>query len=102
MSARRRRLTVKPEAQADIDDIRLCTRERWGAEQRRRYGFHIKQAVRSLLDYPERGMSRDDLSPGCRSLVVERHVVFYRIAGEQIIVGRVLHGSQDPAGKVTP
>lgn len=77
MSARRRRLTVKPEAQADIDDILLYTCERWGAEQRRRYGFRIKQAMRSLLDYPERGASRDDLYPGCRNPLVEHHLVFW-------------------------
>lgn len=58
--------------------------------------------MRSLLDYPELGPSRNDLFLGCRSLATEEHVIFYRVIGDEIIVGRVLHDSQQPAGKVTP
>ncbi|HEY7034003.1 MAG TPA: type II toxin-antitoxin system RelE/ParE family toxin [Thermomicrobiales bacterium] len=71
MSARRCRLVVQPGAQADIRAILLYTRERWGVEQRRRYGIQLNRALRSLLDYPERGRPRDELYSGCRSLPVE-------------------------------
>jgi toxin ParE1/3/4 len=95
-------LIITPDARADINGIRLYTQQRWGIDQRRRYGARLRQAMRSLLDHPELGPARDDLYPGCRGLLVEQHVVFYRIADDQIVVGRVLHTSQDPAGKVTP
>ena len=58
--------------------------------------------MRALLDHPELGMPRDDLFRGCRGRTVERHVVYYRITDDEIIVGRVLHSGQDPSGKVTP
>ena len=102
MSARRRRLTVKPDAQVDIDDILLYTRKQWGVDQRRRYGTQLRQGMRSLVERPELGRTRDEVYSGCRSLVIERHVVYYRIAENEIIVGRVLHSSQDHTGKVTP
>jgi toxin ParE1/3/4 len=103
MSARsRRRLTIREAAKRDIDDALLCTRTRWGIDQRRRYRARLYQAMRSLLDYPELGASRDDLFPGCRNLPVEHHVVFYHVVDDEIVVGRILHTSQDPTGKVRP
>ncbi len=38
MSAPKRRLIITPDARADINGIRLYTQQRWGIEQRRRYG----------------------------------------------------------------
>jgi plasmid stabilization system protein ParE len=103
MSARSRRyLTIREAAKRDIDDILLYTRRRWGIDQRRRQRAQLRQAMRSLLDYPELGPPRDDPFSGCRNLPLEHHVVFYHIAGNEIVVGRVLHSSQDPSGKVTP
>ena len=54
----------------------------------------------SLLEFPELGPTRNDLFAGCRNLSVNQHVIFYRIDGDVIVVGRVLHPSQDPVGKV--
>jgi plasmid stabilization system protein ParE len=53
-----------------------------------------------LRDTPDRGTPRDDVYPGCRGLVIEQHVVFYRDTEDEIVVGRVLHQSQQPIGKV--
>jgi toxin ParE1/3/4 len=58
--------------------------------------------MRKLLDYPEMGPARDDLFPGCRSVRVEQHVVYYQVTATEIVVGRVLHFRQDATGKVTP
>jgi toxin ParE1/3/4 len=103
MSARsRRRLTIREAAKRDIDDILVYTRTRWGVDQRRRYGAQLKKAIRSLLDYPELGPPRNDLFPGCRNLPLEHHVVYYHLDGDEIVIGRVLHSSQDPTGKVSP
>ena len=100
MSARRRQLIVRPDAQVDIRDILLYTLARWSSEQRRRYRGDLDRAMRSLLIYPELGPSRNDLFPGCRNLAINEHVVFYTIADNEIVVLRVLHGNQDPSGKV--
>jgi plasmid stabilization system protein ParE len=58
--------------------------------------------MRSLLVYPERGRQRDELYTACRSLPVEQHVVFYYLTDDAVVIDRVLHGSQDPTGKVAP
>jgi toxin ParE1/3/4 len=102
MSARsRRHLTIEERDRLDIEDALTYTQERWGKEQRRRYRAQITQATRSLLDYPERGRPHDEYYLGCRSLLVEHHIIYYRLDGDEVVVGRVLHSSQDPTGKVT-
>jgi toxin ParE1/3/4 len=97
-----RRLRFTTDARTDLRDIRRYTADRWGARQRDVYDARLNRALSSLIEYPELGPPRDDLFPGCRNLVVGQHVIFYRLDGEVIVVGRVLHSSQDPVGKVTP
>ncbi|MEA2524608.1 MAG: toxin ParE1/3/4 [Thermomicrobiales bacterium] len=58
--------------------------------------------MRTLLDYPELGKPRDDLFPGCRNLLVERHIIFYRVTDDEIVVSRLLHVRQDATGNVEP
>jgi plasmid stabilization system protein ParE len=58
--------------------------------------------MRALLGHPERGRLRDGLYPGCRSHLVEHHVVFYYLTDDEIVIDRVLHTSQDPTDKVIP
>jgi toxin ParE1/3/4 len=102
MSARRRRLVIRPDAREDLRQILLYTQERWGEEQRRRYRARMYQAMRSLLDYPERGPARDEYFPGCRGLSAEQHIVFYLLTNQEVVVVRILHGNQDATGKVNP
>lgn len=53
-----------------------------------------------LRNYPRLGQPRDDLFPGCREVRVEQHTAYYEPEAGEIIVVRVLHGLQDPTGKV--
>ena len=100
MSARaRNRLIVSTRAQRDIDGILLYTTERWGAYQRRRYQQKLRGALRALKDHPERGVLREEYYPGCRRLPVEHHLVYYHLDDENIVIDRVLHGSQDASSK---
>jgi len=97
-----RELRLTDEARADVRDIRRSTARRWGPRQRDRYAAQLHQALRSLLDYPERGRARDEYFPGCRSLTAEHHVIFYHLTERAIVVVRILHEGRDAAGNVTP
>jgi toxin ParE1/3/4 len=100
MSARKRRLVLTPLASDDLRDILLYTGRVWGREQRDRYRGLIFRRLRRLIDYPELGPPRDEVFPGCRSLVVEQHVAYYRVMETEIVVSRLLHARQDPTGVV--
>jgi toxin ParE1/3/4 len=97
-----RKLRLTDEARGDVRDIRRYTARQWGPRQRDRYAAQLHQALRSLLDYPERGRVRDEYFPGCRSLAVEHHIIFYHLTDHEIVVVRILHGNQDATGKITP
>lgn len=56
----------------------------------------IKTACQKLVSFPQSGLSRDDLMPGLRLIVVRKsYVVFYRSSNEDIEVVRVIHGARD-------
>jgi len=62
----------------------------------------IERAFRTLHDFPQAGRQRDDLFPGCRTLHVEQHVIYYHQPDpDTIVVRRILHDRQDPTDKIT-
>ena len=49
-----------------------------------------------LRDHPRIGRLRDDLFPGCRSVQVEQHVIYYDLPDDTtIFVRRILHARRD-------
>src|SRR5690242_6688695 len=79
-------------AQRDIRLILARTREEWGEEQEARYAEALRRALLTLSDFPESGRAREELGPGYRSLVVERHIIFYQILPSHVFVVRILSG----------
>jgi toxin ParE1/3/4 len=56
----------------------------------------LKEQFWSLTEQPLLGIERPELLPDIRSLSIQSHTVFYRVAAKQIEIIRVLHGRQDP------
>lgn len=93
-------LVVTAAARADLDEIRRHTVQRWGEEQWRRYGSAIQKRLSSLrLSSLRRrsgmGAPRPEIAQGYRSILVGRHLVFYREAETSIVIMRILHASMD-------
>lgn len=57
----------------------------------------VDALVNLLASFPELGRIRDELRPGVRSFRLRhfRHVLFYRSAGDAIVLLRLLHGARD-------
>ncbi len=55
--------------------------------------FRICQ--QGLASNPRLGRTREELSPGLRSLVFESYVIFYHAMPNGVAVVRVLHGMRD-------
>lgn len=66
----------------------------------RAYEAAVERAFRNLARYPRLGRARDDIFPGCRSLPVEQHLIYYRPTEGEIVVARLLQGRQDATGMV--
>ena len=97
MSARKRPVRLAPDAQRDYDDILLHSFLTWGETQMQHYRSALDRGLVAIGDHPEIGRPRDQLLPGCRSLQVEHHELYYRIKPDVIEVVRILHERADAA-----
>lgn len=60
-----------------------------------RYLDNLKDRIWQLAEAPEIAVRREDLLPGARSLLVEKHIIFCRLNRNRVEVIRILHGRQD-------
>lgn len=79
-------------AEADLIDIFRYTFENFGLRQAERYLRDLGAVFEMLGEFPEMGRPFEGVS---RSFIHGPHIVIYRIKGEAVIIGRVLHGARD-------
>lgn len=92
----KRRLLVSKRARADLVEIWLYTAKNWGEAQADRYLDELDAGLRDCGADPECGRRRDEVRPGYWSLLVRRHVAFYTVTADEVLIQRVLHGSMAP------
>ena len=83
-------------AESDITDIWLYTYERWGEEQADRYFGELDEGIKQLAYHPDLGKPCEHIREGYRSLLINRHVVYYTTTPSIIHIVRVLHARMDP------
>jgi toxin ParE1/3/4 len=56
----------------------------------------VELLIELLARFPEIGRAREELKPGIRSFRVRRfrHLLFYRLAGKDLVLLRILHGAR--------
>lgn len=86
---------VSPQAQRDLKEIRSYTLQSWGATQADTYLGKIEDAFYSLLENPKIGRERNDVKTGYRSIVIEKHVLFYKIDKSEIHILGIPHSRMD-------
>ena len=84
-----------PEADGDLEDIFDYTEREFGIDQGIEYLSGFEGMFTKIVDNPELGKEREEIREGLRSLLKEKHVVFYRILANRIRIVRILHGSRD-------
>lgn len=55
----------------------------------------IADAVDRLIDHPYAGRPRNEIGSGLRSVLVQPHLIVYRVANATIEIVRILHERQD-------
>jgi toxin ParE1/3/4 len=91
----KRRLTLSPEAAADLEEIRQYTAERFGEDQARRYLSGFREAFEQLASYPDSGR---EIASGSeiRCWIHRGHYrVLYRERADRLEIGRVIHVSRE-------
>ena len=91
-----RQLVIAPAARNDLEDIYHFGLRQWGQSRSESYLAMIREHFWRLTQQPLLGTERPELLPDCRSVILERHILFYRVSANRIEILRVLHGRQDP------
>jgi toxin ParE1/3/4 len=87
-------LRFTPDAEADLHALwnYLAPRNPSAA---RRVLAAIRDRCRLLALHPYAGRERTELDAGLHSFVAGNQVIFYRVAPEEVLIVRVLHGARD-------
>jgi toxin ParE1/3/4 len=91
-----RRVTFRPDALLDLEDIHRYTVDQFGAEQARTYLDALRAALDRLAAFPKLGQSVEGVESVRVWVHQHRHAVIYREHGDRIEVARVIHGANDP------
>lgn len=83
-------------AEADLTGIVAFTLRTWGEVQAAEYLDQFESCLQALADNPRLGRACDYIRPGLRRFEHARHVVFYRLGSEGILISRILHARMFP------
>ena len=89
------RYSLSARAERELDEIADYTFERWGRQKAIDYIDRLRARFRWLVENPDLGRRRPELSPEIRSFPEGSHVVFYRVKGETFEVVRILHRARE-------
>lgn len=82
-------------ADHDIESILEYTFKHYGETQARKYTTELIDKFELLVKNPELGRACDDVRDGYRRLEYERHIIFYQIQNDKILIVRVIHDAMD-------
>lgn len=83
-------------AQQDINELLEYLVPRAGATIARNYVGRLNTFLQGFETFPERGMRRDDVSPGLRLVGFRRKAtIAFRVKGDRVTVLRVYHGGRN-------
>jgi len=82
-------------AKADLRSIGRYTQKQWGKEQRNHYLRNLDKCIQHLAERPALGITCDEIRQGYRKYSEGKHVIFYKVLGNEIEIIRILHKSMD-------
>jgi len=89
------RVEISNDAKLDLSEAESFSRERWGVERTRRYMAELRSRMKLLRRDYTLGTRRLDVNESARSVRAGRHVIFYRVDDDRVLVTRVLHDARD-------
>jgi toxin ParE1/3/4 len=71
--------------------IDTYTFEQWGEDQAEKYLSQLQQCIQRLAENPNLGRDCGHIRPGFRRFEHDKHIVFYQLQQQELIVSRILH-----------
>jgi toxin ParE1/3/4 len=89
------RLILSPRAEDDFANILQYTLETWGETQMLTYRDVLDNALKTVLQHPDMGYKRPELSANHRLYLAGQHLIIYRVDKQAVLVSRILHQRMD-------
>lgn len=86
---------LTPAAEQDLESIWTFTAHQWGVEQAARYLDVLTAAFDKLAELPQIAPGCEHIRSGYRRFGVERHVIYFRMSNDGMVIVRVLHARMD-------
>lgn len=90
----KRKITIKPEADADLMKIWIYGYWNFGEQRADDYNLKFAQLFEKIAMF-DLGRRRPDLGGKIYTLPCGQHLVIYRAEADEVFIGRILHHSQD-------
>lgn len=90
-----KRIKFAKQASLDIDDMYLYGLINFGEDQADLYSEKIQNGLKTIQANPEIGRLVSKVNPAIRRFDFERHVIFYDINDDAILIVRIIHCSMD-------
>ena len=87
------RITAK--ARQDLKDLLKHGYQVWGIHQTDTYYDQLFEKINLLKSYPMMGIKCDSILPNYRKIQIKKHVFFYKISTDHILIIRVMHEKMD-------
>ena len=90
------RVLFRPQARQDLLALHLYVAQHASLRIANDYIDRIEAACFALRDFPRRGVARDDLAPGIRTIPLEgRILIAYRVEDRALRIMRVISAGLD-------
>jgi toxin ParE1/3/4 len=86
---------LRPAAQTDLENIWRYTAEQWSPDQADRYTDRLDTTLDLPVSLPDIARERREFQPPIRIHPTARHLIVYRIEGNQLEVLRILGQRQN-------
>ena len=86
---------LTPNAKKSLRNIGIHTKNNWGSDQYKKYLKSFYDCFGKLVQSPLVGKKRDEIHKNLRSYNNGKHVIFYMIKNNDIIILDILHARMD-------
>ncbi|PWH05350.1 plasmid stabilization protein ParE [Brachybacterium endophyticum] len=89
-------LLFTPAARVNLSEIWDYTEEHWDAGHAETYVLELHAAAERVAQNSSRGRPADEVRAGYRRYGIGRHLLFYLVRDDAVVIVRILHQRMDP------
>ena len=91
-----RKVILRPEADADVEEAADYTIAAWGLDQARKYIAELRKATERLATAALRHPLYEQIAPNLRRTRSGMHHIYYLTFADRVEIVRIMHVQRDP------